>query len=30
MNEILANYPDKDKIDSERIRLYIEDELKNE
>lgn len=30
MKEILANYSDKDKIDAERIRLYIEDELKNE
>lgn len=30
MNEIIANYPDKDKIDAERIKLYIEDELKNE
>ncbi|HOC53809.1 MAG TPA: trigger factor [Candidatus Pacearchaeota archaeon] len=30
MNEILANYPDKSQIDLERIKLYIEDELKNE
>jgi len=30
MNEILANYSDKSQIDLERIKLYIEDELKNE
>jgi len=32
IKEILANYPEESKkqIDLERIKLYIEDEIKNE